>query len=250
MGRKGPRRGAASPFGAGHGPGRLGADRSRWAILEEATRRLYSGLLDAAEGLHLYRIWNCVPSINPENAAGLENYRAFCRGRALAFEKAFGRDFARRLPASSAVGTAGGALTIVFLAGERPARHFENPAQVPAYEYPPEHGPRPPSFARATVVEAAPGLDAFISGTSAIMGHSTVAPHDTAGQLDCTLENLRLVFRACGLGPGAGPAAIQGLPSAPRGLPGGFPGDGAPPAGPGGPRHLPLLGHLPVGPQC
>ncbi len=170
--------------------------------LEAATRRLYSELLRAADGLHLHRIWNCVPKINQENTAGLENYRAFCKGRSLAFEAGFGRAFARRLPASTAVGTAEEGLTVVFLAGARAARHFENPAQVPAYEYPPEHGPRPPSFARASVVEGASGLDAFISGTSAIMGHSTVAPHDTAGQLDCTLENLRLVFRVCGLGPG------------------------------------------------
>ncbi len=183
--------------------GRLGWARTDpQSDLEGTTRRLYSELLRAAEGWHLHRIWNCVPKINQTNAQGLENYRAFCKGRSLAFEAAFGQAFARRLPASTAVGTAEEGLTVVFLAGKRPARHIENPAQVPAYEYPPEHGPRPPSFARASVVEAAPGLDAFISGTSAIMGHSTVAPHDTEGQLDCTLENLRLVFRACGLGEG------------------------------------------------
>jgi hypothetical protein len=175
--------------------------------LEGLTRRLYAQILGGLRGLHLYRMWNCVPHINGQDPAGLENYRAFCRGRSLAFEAALGDGFEKRLPASTAVGTRNGELTVVFLAGELPARHFENPAQVPAYEYPPEHGPRPPSFARASVVERADGIDAFVSGTSAIMGHATVAPSDTAGQLECTLGNLRLVSRACGLGDGLGSGA-------------------------------------------
>jgi chorismate lyase / 3-hydroxybenzoate synthase len=74
---------------------------------------------------------------------------------------------------------------------------------VPAYSYPPEHGPRPPSFARATVVprEVAGRADVFISGTAAIRGHATVAPDATLPQLACTLENLREIAAACGIGP-------------------------------------------------
>ncbi|HXQ81999.1 MAG TPA: hypothetical protein VN775_11835 [Opitutaceae bacterium] len=177
--------------------------------LEGATRRLYAEILRRVGGLSLYRTWNCIPKINGESQDGLENYRAFCKGRSLAFEAGLGEGFQRRLPASTAVGTPNAEMTVVFLAGESPARYFENPAQVPAYKYPPEHGPRPPSFARASIVERAGKLDAFVSGTSSVRGHATVAPHDTAGQLDCTLENLRLVSRACGLGDrlGAGRAA-------------------------------------------
>jgi hypothetical protein len=168
--------------------------------LEAATGQIYGAILRAARGLNLYRIWNIVPHINEPGTAALENYQAFCRGRSLAFESALGRDFPRKLPAASAVGSAGSGLTVAFLAGTRPVRHIENPVQVPAYEYPPEHGPRPPSFARATVVGEGAGLDVFISGTSAVVGHGTVAPHDTLGQLDCTFENLRLISVATGLG--------------------------------------------------
>jgi hypothetical protein len=50
------------------------------------------------------------------------------------------------------------------------------------------------------VVGEGPGCDVFVSGTSAIVGHETVAPDDTMGQLDCTLENLRLISAAAGLG--------------------------------------------------
>jgi chorismate lyase / 3-hydroxybenzoate synthase len=168
--------------------------------LEGVTMRLYGQILGRLQGLTLYRTWNCIPRINAAGPFGLENYRAFCKGRSLAFEAGMGPGFEKRLPASTAVGTAGAEMTVVFLAGDRPARYLENPAQVPAYEYPSEHGPRSPSFARAAVVEGAGTLDAFVSGTSAVRGHATVSPHDTAGQLDCTLENLRLVSRACGLG--------------------------------------------------
>jgi chorismate lyase/3-hydroxybenzoate synthase len=172
--------------------------------LEGATGRIYSGMLRAARGMNLHRIWNFVPHINGAGPAGMENYHAFCRGRSVAFESALGAGFASSLPAASAVGTAKPEITVVFLAGSAAARHFENPSQVPAYRYPPEHGPRPPSFARATVVENGSRWDAFVSGTSAVVGHETVAPHDTLGQVDCTLENLGLISAACGLGPRLG----------------------------------------------
>jgi hypothetical protein len=171
--------------------------------LEVAARRIYGDLLPAAKDYNLYRIWNLVPRINEENA-GLENYRAFCRGRAVAFEAALGKGFATRLPAASALGTTGPTLMVAFLAGTAPARHYENPAQVPAYDYPAEHGPKSPSFARATSVEFQGKLDAFISGTSSIVGHETYAPNDTAKQLECTLDNLALISKACGIGSGMG----------------------------------------------
>lgn len=168
--------------------------------LEAATAKIYASVLRATRGLNLYRIWNVVPDINGLAPGGLENYRVFCKGRWLAFEETFGEGFASFLPAASAIGTASGHMTVAFLAGARAARHHENPAQVPAYQYPPEHGPRPPSFARATVVEWGGVSDVFISGTSAVMGHVTVAPNDTAGQMECTFDNLGLISRACGLG--------------------------------------------------
>ena len=102
------------------------------------------------------------------------------------------------------MGSSDGRLRVAFLAGDSPVRHFENPKQVPAYEYPPEHGPRPPSFSRATVVLGAGTQDCYISGTSAVLGHETVSPGDTKGQLACTMDNLRLISEASGMGTGLG----------------------------------------------
>ena len=173
--------------------------------VEAATRRLYEMLFTAVGGLNLCRVWHYIPHINEPGLGGLENYRAFCNGRSLAFEEKFGAGFKCRLPSASAVGTEDEQLTIVFAASATEPKHFENPRQVPAYDYPKKHGPRPPSFSRATIVPMVDGLaDVFISGTAAIEGHETVASGDTAGQIVKTVHNLRAISQACGLGDDLG----------------------------------------------
>ncbi len=176
---------------------------SQGTELERAAGELYRRIFAATRGRHLYRIWNYVPQIGAVTH-GLENYHRFCRGRSLAFEEKFGQGFQRRLPAASAVGAISGPLAVGFLAGRAEPRHFENPRQVPAFEYPPEYGPRPPSFSRATVVTQGRDRRTFISGTAAIRGHVTVATQDLDGQLDCMLENLGLIGTATGAGPRVG----------------------------------------------
>lgn len=168
--------------------------------LEQATARVYTDLFSAVGRLHLCRVWHYVPRINETGPEGLENYRAFCHGRSLAFEKNFGAGFEHRLPSASAVGTEDDRLTVVFAACATEPCHFENPEQVAAYKYPKKHGPRSPSFSRASLVPVANGLaDVFISGTAAIEGHETVAPGDTTRQIDRTVRNLRLISKTCGL---------------------------------------------------
>jgi hypothetical protein len=168
------------------------------AELAPRTEALYRRILASCGPLHLYRIWNYIPQINA-HTGGFENYQAFCQGRAQGFEAGFGGRFEPHLPAASAVGSDGTHIDVVFVAGMTPPRHVENPEQVPAYRYPAEHGPRPPSFARATVARADDRRYTFVSGTSAIKGHQTVAPGALEAQLDCTLDNLRLISRASGL---------------------------------------------------
>lgn len=208
-------------FGAARPAGRIGAlalfEVRDWLLgaatvpltsgLENAAYELYRNIFAAAPGWYLARIWNYVPAINAPGPGGLENYRVFCRGRSLAFEHHHGRGFKALLPAASAVGCEPGALTVAFAACPAPPRHFENPLQVPAYDYPGDYGPRAPSFARATVVAGPDRATVFISGTAAIRGHATIAPDSTRDQLECTLENLHGIAAACGLGAGleAGP---------------------------------------------
>jgi hypothetical protein len=55
------------------------------------------------------------------------------------------------------------------------------------------------------VVQTGGRTFAFISGTAAIKGHHTVGAGSLAAQLDCTLDNLRLISRATGLGEDLAP---------------------------------------------
>ena len=56
------------------------------------------------------------------------------------------------LPAASAVGHDGDDFAVHCLLLSRPGVAVENPRQVPAFRYSARYGPRPPCFARATVV--------------------------------------------------------------------------------------------------
>jgi chorismate lyase/3-hydroxybenzoate synthase len=179
------------------------------ASVEADARRLYERVLAATGRRHLYRIWNYVPRINA-HTGGLEHYRSFCKGRSLAFEAAFGAGFERQLPAASAVGSDGRALEVIFAAGEASPQHVENPEQVPAYLYPPEHGPRPPSFSRATVVTEGGQRWVFVSGTASIKGHATVGFGSLREQIACTLDNLRLISQASGAGENLGASCGAG----------------------------------------
>jgi chorismate lyase / 3-hydroxybenzoate synthase len=188
-----------------HGRWLLGHAQEPFVAPELAARSesLYRRVLAVTRGRHLYRIWNYVPEINAETGR-LENYRAFCQGRSLAFEGMLGGEFQARLPAAAAVGCTGNRNELIFVAGDVLPTHFENPEQIPAYHYPLEHGPRSPSFARATVARDGARTWTFISGTSAIKGHETIAPGALDAQLECTLDNLRLIAMKSGLGDDLG----------------------------------------------
>ncbi len=153
---------------------------------------------------HLWRIWNFIPHINAVNASGLETYRDFNLGRARAFADAFDQGMApmpwatRHMPAATGIGCRGETLMVYFLAGRFPGQHVENPRQVAAYHYPAEHGPRPPCFARASLVRLPAQRAFFISGTASIVGHRTVHTDDLLGQCQTTLENFALVAAQAG----------------------------------------------------
>lgn len=165
------------------------------------TEGLYADLIavSQAHGRELTRIWNYVPDINGTAAEGLEMYRVFCMGRARAFDRA---QWTGPLPAASAVGGVPGVIAVMFAAARTKPVASENPEQMPAYEYPADYGPRAPSFSRAMQVQADGKCWTFISGTAAIKGHTSLASGDLSGQIECTLDNLRIIAKACGLGDG------------------------------------------------
>jgi chorismate lyase / 3-hydroxybenzoate synthase len=155
----------------------------------QATQRTYADAFALIERLgfqKLFRMWNFIPDINASNAEGLEVYRDFCRGRAMAFEQAG----AVSMPAATGIGTTGEGVGFCFLAcRERSVQHVENARQVPAYDYPAQYGPKSPSFARATQVSGQRET-LYVSGTASIIGHETVHAGDLPKQWDVAIGNV------------------------------------------------------------
>ncbi len=177
-------------FGAGRLPVGGGA--------EPAAHALFAELLALASELgyaELLRVWNYLPGIN-QVRDGLEVYRSFNLGRARAFVSRFGLAAERRFCSSSAVGTPGEDLVVLFLAAREPGRHVENPRQVAAWRYPPRYGPVGPSFSRLTVAPAALGPCCFLSGTASVVGHATLHAGDPEAQLGETLVNIGRALEA------------------------------------------------------
>ncbi len=158
-------------------------------ILRAATEAGYPALL---------RVHNHLPRITGQEGGG-ERYRRFNAGRREAFAAA-GAAAEAGAPAATAVGTAGGAVTLVFLAARGAGRAIENPRQVSAYRYPGQYGTVAPNFSRAMLA----GGTLFVSGTASIVGHASLHPGDAGAQAAEVARNLRAVLAACADG-GAAP---------------------------------------------
>lgn len=160
--------------------------------LNNSIYEIYRDLFQITSGWNLARIWNYVPYINDERR-GLENYKSFCQGRSLAFEEFYGQDFEVKLPAGTGVGIEDDVYVIYFIATKAPVLHVENPEQVSAFYYPPQYGPRSPSFARGTLSSIDGKQIGYISGTASIKGHKTIHQGDIVQQFYTTIDNIKLV---------------------------------------------------------
>ncbi|MFN0132589.1 MAG: hypothetical protein ACKVW3_08690 [Phycisphaerales bacterium] len=165
--------------------------------LQRRVCEVYADLgAELSRGRPLYpvRFWNFVPDIHGEMGGDLDRYMIFNAGRFAGFAgwHADRADFGPRLSTASGVGHDGADLVVHCLAGATPGTPVENPRQVPAYRYSKRLGPLPPCFARATVLDRAPGAAAtvLVGGTAAVRGEDSTHEGDLAGQLDETLENM------------------------------------------------------------
>ncbi len=172
--------------------------------LRQSTRNLYRQILHLCQSYTVHRFWNFVPGINHKVAqAGtgdIDQYMLFCAGRAEAYQSLAGHgggDFSSSLPPASAVGTTGDKLWVVFMAGLETLQAIENPLQTPAYRYPKQYGPRPPSFARGGVVAERNTL--IVSGTASIRDSESLYLGDVVAQTHLAIDNLEVVNQAAGI---------------------------------------------------
>lgn len=151
----------------------------------EAAYRLLAAHCANSAQPHLLRIWNYLDGI-VEGEGDAERYRQFCVGRGQALQMP-----EPALPAATAIGHREGdrRLQLYWLASTRPGTPIENPRQLPAYRYPRQYGPRPPSFARAMLADPADRLPLMLSGTAAVVGHDSLHRDSVAAQLRETFRN-------------------------------------------------------------
>jgi chorismate lyase/3-hydroxybenzoate synthase len=177
------------------------------ADVERATADAYTAIaerLSAQRAGHPVRFWNYIPDIHHPSGTGpggepLDRYMAFNAGRHTACAAWLGGEdaFPRLLATASGVGHSGTDLVVHALAASSPGVAVENPRQVPAYKYSRRYGPKPPCFARATVVAAPEGRRlVLVGGTASVRGEASVHVGDLAAQFDETIENLVALLRA------------------------------------------------------
>jgi chorismate lyase / 3-hydroxybenzoate synthase len=178
------------------------------AALERAVADAYRVIAESlrASGHSPVRFWNFVPGIHADMGGGRDRYMVFNAGRYTAFEEWFGQAalFTRTVPTASAVGIGSGGLAIYALGGPDAGLPVENPRQVPAYRYSARYGPRPPCFARGTIVHALPtgsgqvvvAPTLLVGGTASIVGEDSLHDRDARQQALETFENLAALVAA------------------------------------------------------
>jgi chorismate lyase/3-hydroxybenzoate synthase len=167
------------------------------AAAERAYRAIARHLAHRAKP-HLLRMWNYLDAIT-DGDGDAERYRQFCVGRIAGLD-----GYRHTFPAGTAIGRCDGVrrLQVYWIAARDPGQPLENPRQVPAWEYPRQYGPRPPSFARAMLGTQALDLALMLSGTASVVGHASAHPDDVPAQLAESFRNFdALLARARQLSP-------------------------------------------------
>lgn len=174
------------------------------AGLRESVALAYRAVFEAAAGLearHPVRMWSFIPHIHAARGEGLSTYHVFNVGRFEAFAGlAGGRELSFVVPTATGVGHTGRDLMIHCLSAARPGRHVENPRQVPAYRYSARYGPRPPCFARATILEKGGGRVLLVGGTASVRSEHSMHEGDLQAQLAETFANLEALTASAGSG--------------------------------------------------
>jgi chorismate lyase/3-hydroxybenzoate synthase len=154
------------------------------------------------------RFWNYIPGIHGPAHDGMDRYQVFNAGRFSAFSDWYRTaSFGPRMIAASGVGHRTADFVVQALAGERPGRGLENPRQRAAYCYSKRYGPRPPCFARATVVDDPTsdlpgGRLMIVAGTASVVAEDSVHQGDLERQLAETCANLESLIAAANPGGG------------------------------------------------
>ncbi len=187
---------------------------------ERRIAEIYNGIhleLNSLRHACPVRFWNYLPAIHQPMDTSGDRYMVFNAGRFAAMRSWFGRpeQSPALYPAASAIGHDGRDLVIHCLALDRSGVMIDNPRQIPAFRYSSRYGPRPPCFARGTLIhhrtDHFPTL--LAAGTASIRGEKSVHVGHLHEQIAETLENLRALLEvaAGSAHPAAGLSAFTDI---------------------------------------
>lgn len=162
--------------------------------LSDTIDAVYQAIADLLAGSatpYPIRFWNHICHIHEPMGESMDRYMAFNVGRFRAFTRRFGdrQNFDRAIATASGVGCFGSDICIHALCATRPGLAVANPRQVQSFNYSARFGPRPPCFARATLLQLEPRI-LLIGGTASIRGEESMFVGDLSAQLDETFLNL------------------------------------------------------------
>ena len=179
-------------------PGVIALDRAEFHDATVLAYRRLETELRGGPALHPVRLWNHIPRIHEVLGDGLDRYKVFNAGRFEALSQWFGgnESFDTRVASASGIGHDGEDLVVHCLAADHRGRPVVNPRQIAPYRYSCKFGPKPPCFARATVIHPDGGGPlVLVGGTASIVGEESVHLGDLARQMEETLTNLAALLR-------------------------------------------------------
>ena len=147
----------------------------------------------------IIRQWNYIENISSfENE--YQNYQAFNDARSRFYDKA---DWSLGYPAATGIGTQAGGVMVELIAiagADLVNRALDNPLQIAAHKYsqgvllgaldPCTQQRTTPKFERARIIGLSDQQTAYISGTAAIRGESSLISEDVIEQTQITMQNI------------------------------------------------------------
>ena len=146
------------------------------------------------------RMWNHVPGILDSVGNDMNRYHLLNQARHDVYCRWYGTPDAFKEHVVTATCTGHGGSDFIYhcLAAPSSGIGIENPRQSASYRYSKQYGPKPPCFARATLlpVNGSGRQQVLVGGTASVRGENSLFFGNLSGQLNETLDNMVSILEA------------------------------------------------------
>ena len=152
--------------------------------IAEDLQETYKDIVQLLNSEHysLLRVWHYLPQL-----AEPSDYQVFCDARAQAFSSHKENSYC----AATVIGTGSYYGVVYFIAVRKAGIAVNNPRQTLPHLYPKHYVEPAPMFARSTLKQWGDRSHLYISGTAAIVGHTSLHNSDADAQLSEIVNNLK-----------------------------------------------------------